>query len=530
MVRGCPPCARVSARNHRNGDDKGTVFRLCLLIALLFTVQANAEPVAAGPGFDQALAANVTAAALAFMAPRTLEPILVSQLTVWGLRGISALDSQLTAELRDNTLRLAAPERILGTVPVPQSEDPTAWANAFAALSAIAWTASPTVRQSGTAGILQSFFDEMFNHLDPYSRYVPPGQAAEDRERRSGSAGLGVTLAGHAGAVTVRQAIDDGPGAQSGLRPGDRIVTVDGQSTRGHDATTVSSWIDGPEDTTVHIAWRGRDGRLREAEMVRAMVPPETVFAQQAGDLLLIRVTGFNRRTSDRVSRELEAAAGSTRPPDAVILDLRGNRGGLLREAVTVAGSLLPAGVVAVTAGRDPQANRMWDTEGGELVPNLPLVVLVDGRSASAAEVLAAALADRGRAVVIGSSTLGKGLVQAIDPLPNGGELFLTWSRILAPGRWPIQGLGVLPQVCTSLGQEALSRQLGALADGIQPMADALARHEAARAPVPPVQVLALRSACPAAEGRDGDMAAARAVIANPAIYAAALLPVSTGR
>ncbi len=114
--------------------------------------------------------------------------------------------------------------------------------------------------------------------------------------------------------------------------------------------------------------------------------------------------------------------------------------------------------------------------------------------------------------MVVGSATLGKGLVQTIDPLPDGGELFVTWSRVLAPGGWPIQGLGVLPQVCTSLGEAALQRQLAALAEGVQPMQDAIARHRAARAPLPPAEVLALRSACPAAEGRDADLAAARSV------------------
>jgi carboxyl-terminal processing protease len=213
-----------------------------------------------------------------------------------------------------------------------------------------------------------------------------------------------------------------------------------------------------------------------------------------------------------------------------VVLDLRGNRGGLLREAVATASALLPPGLVAVTAGRDPQATRAWRTDVGEIAGGLPLVVLVDGRSASAAEVLAAALSDRGRAVVVGSATLGKGLVQTIDALPDGGELFLTWSRILAPGGWPIQGLGVLPQICTSLGQDALSRQLSALAEGTQPMQEAIDRHRAARAPLTPTQVLALRAACPAAEGRDLDMATARTVIANPAVYAAALLPVSNGQ
>jgi carboxyl-terminal processing protease len=506
------------------------VLRLCFLIVVLFAAQAHAEPVGIEAGFNASLTAQVTAAALAFMAPRTLDPVPVSQLTVWGLRGLTALDPQLTAELRDNNLRLSQSDRLVFAEPPPENEDPVAWAAAFVTLSAAAWTASSGVRHAGTIGILQSFFDEMFNHLDPSSRYVPPGAAAEDRELRSGTAGLGLTLAGRPGAVTVVDAIADGPGALAGLRAGDRILTVDGQSTRGRDTNVVSSWIDGPEDTGVSVGWRSRDGRTHSADMVRAMVPPETVFGQTVGNLLLIRVTGFNRETGERVARQLEQALSGTRAPDGVVLDLRGNRGGLLREAVAAASALLPPGVVAVTAGRDPHATRVWRTDTSEIAGGLPLVVLVDGRSASAAEVLAAALSDRGRAVVVGSATLGKGLVQTIDPLPDGGELFLTWSRILAPGGWPIQGLGVLPQVCTSLGQDALARQLAALAEGNQPMQEAIDRHRAARAPLTPVQVLALRSACPAAEGRDLDMATARSVIANPAVYAAALLPVSNGQ
>jgi len=207
------------------------------------------------------------------------------------------------------------------------------------------------------------------------------------------------------------------------------------------------------------------------------------------------------------------------------VLDLRGNRGGLLRQAVTAADTLLPAGVVAMTAGRDPEATRTWRSVSGDLAENVPIVVMVDGRTASAAEILAAALADRGRGVVIGSSTLGKGLVQTIAPLPDGGELYITWSRVLAPRGWPIQGLGVLPQVCTSLGMETLAWQLAALAHGRQPMAEAIATHRAARAPLPPAQILAIRGACPAAVGREADLDTARVLIHDPAAYAAALLP-----
>ncbi len=164
-------------------------------------------------------------------------------------------------------------------------------------------------------------------------------------------------------------------------------------------------------------------------------------------------------------------------------------------------------------------------SENAELAQGMPVIVVIDGRTASAAEVLAAALTDRGRAVAVGSTTLGKGLVQTIDPLPDGGELFVTWSRVLAPRGWPLQGLGVLPQVCTSLGEVALQRQLATLAEGQQPMQHDIDAHRSARAPLTPTQILAIRNACPAAEGREADLATAKALIDNPAAYAAALLP-----
>jgi carboxyl-terminal processing protease len=138
--------------------------------------------------------------------------------------------------------------------------------------------------------------------------------------------------------------------------------------------------------------------------------------------------------------------------------------------------------------------------------------------------VLAAALEDRRRAVVMGSSTFGKGVVQTIDPLPDGGELFLTWSRILAPRGWPIQSLGVMPQICTSKGDDAVRRQLAALADGKWLMEAAVGRHDAARAPLTPDQIVAIREPCPAADPRKADMSVAETLVETPASYAAALL------
>ena len=184
------------------------------------------------------------------------------------------------------------------------------------------------------------------------------------------------------------------------------------------------------------------------------MVPPETVYAQRISDTLLVAGDRVQSKHRQHIwPHAIEQGLAGPHP-------LRRHRARPARQSWRPAAAggrprptaCCPPVSSPCTAGRDPDATRIWRSVSGELAENIPVVVMVDGRTASAAEILAAALADRGRGVVIGSSTLGKGLVQTIAPLPDGGELFVTWSRVLAPRGWPIQGLGVLPQVCTSLG------------------------------------------------------------------------------
>jgi carboxyl-terminal processing protease len=504
------------------------VIRFGAILLLLLVAPAYAEQ-GSEAAFNAPLATSVYSTALAFMAPRTLDPVPVSQLTIWGLHGLTALDPDLAVELRDGVLRLSLPNHPLASGMAPQTDDPAAWAAAATALSTAAWDASAKLRRAGTIGVITNFFDEIFNHLDPYSRYVPPIEAGEDRARRSGSAGAGVTLITEGSAILVPRMVSDGPAAAAGIHVRDSIVAVNGQSTRGVDVDTVAGWIAGPEDTRVAVTVRGREGRVRTVDVIRSMVPPDTVFTERLRDALLIRITEFDRATATQMtrllSRGLSGPGATAHPVGGIILDLRGNPGGLVREAVGVADDLLQAGIVASAVGRDPDATRVWRSADGELADDLPVVVMVDGRTASAAEILTAALADRGRAVVVGSATLGKGLVQTIAPLPDGGELFVTWSRVLAPRGWPLQGLGVLPQVCTSLGQNVVQSELDSLDQGTQPMAEAIARHRAARPPLPPAQAVAIRAACPAAVGSDADVAAAQFLIQHPAAYATALLP-----
>lgn len=496
------------------------------LLFLLITGPAGAQSPARDE-FQVQLAASVVSAALAFIAPRALDAVTVQQLALWGLGAPASLDPSLSTELRDGNVVLLRADRPLFRRPVPPDGGAEAWGSLVAEMLQAAAAASPALRAAGTQGALSGFFDELFNHLDPYSRYVPPGAAGADRARRSGEAGAGIGIRPGGGGFVVYDVNADGTGAEAGVRIGDVVLKVDDQAVAGESLETVQGWITGLEGTSVRITLRNGRRGTRTIEVERAVTPPETVFARRAGDLLLIRIAGFSADTDDRLSGELERylAGPGGKSVRGLVLDLRGNRGGLLRQAVSATDLLLESGVVATTAGRNPQSAHEWKAARGDLAGGRPVVVLVDGRSASAAEIMAAALSDQGRAVVVGSATLGKGLVQTIATLPDGGELFVSWSRVLAPRGWPLQGLGVLPQVCTSLGQAAMQQQLASLDRGTQPMASALAVHRAARAPLPAAETLALRNPCPASEARDADMLAARFLVSHPAAYAAALLP-----
>ena len=501
-------------------------FRLAAWLAAWQAV-ATATGVAwpKGHPFDVEAKARLFGAALEFATPRILDATTPGALTIWGLGGITALDPGLTVDQQGGAVRLTEAARAVLIRPAPGIEDDAGWGRLAAEMNAAAMEASPVLRRAGADALTQSFFDEMFNHLDPYSRYVPPVPAEEERDKLSVDATAGLKLVRNHGAVAVADVVPGGPGEDAGFRVGDRVLSIDGDSVHGLPPEQVQGMLTGEEGADVRVVVRGLDNRVRNLAVSLAFVPPETVSVARDGNLLVLKITAFDGNTAERLSQAIEAGLIAGPPPAAVVIDLRGNRGGLLRQAVTSVALLAEQGVIASTAGRDPQATHDWRIDGGgDLTQGAKLVVLVDGRTASAAEIMAASLADLGRGVVVGSSTLGKGLVQAIKRMPDGGELFVTWSRVLAPKNWPIQALGVLPQVCTSRGDGETQKELKDLLAGQWDMAAAVTQTRAARVPLPVAQALALREPCPAAEAGDGDLAAAHFLADHPAAYKAALI------
>ena len=505
---------------------------LLFLFCIFMPAGLLAQPAGAqtATGFDSALAASVWSSALSYIAPRALQPVTLPQMTLWGLNGLATLDPDLTATLQNGELRLYGPDALLKAVPAPADTDATGWGNAAAQISLAAYAASPALRQAGTAEIIANFFDELFNHFDPYSRYESPLQAAQEQLVITGLASTGLSFAPQGGHVAIANVATESPAESAGLTPGEIVLSVDGQAVAPADAASLNNQMNGVTGSSIVLRVldpQDDSHAVQSVTLTRAAVPPQTVTTAPgpAPGVALIRISGFNKGTSDQFSTALAAIMSQSPAPDALIIDLRGNRGGVLRQAVLVADSLLTSGAIVSTQGRDPDASQTFTAEGADLTQGARIAVLVDGRTASAAEILAAALSDNRRAVVIGSETLGKGLVQTLTALPDGGELFVTWSRVLAPRGWPLQNMGVMPQICTSLGDDTTGQELSALAGGQNLLGPVLAAARAVRAPVNLDTILAIRNNCPADIGSDLDVTAAAAVLQSPTAYQAALLP-----
>ena len=517
-------------------------FRLSALALAVFAVAAiaparwcavRAERPSARSFDDRQVAATMSAA-FDFISPRTLEAAPMAKLAAWGLRGLTVLDPQLVVELRGdgrnavlNLARGGAPALLRRQAPA--EGDTAAWGLVISQFARAAWDGSEPVRNAGTGGVIQGFFDAMFSQFDPYSRYAPPSEAAADRLRRAGRAGIGIVVAMRRTNVVVSEVQTGGPAAQAGIRAGDRLLAVDGQSVQGADLPAVTALLAGPEGSRVGLTVQGRTA-ARTVVLERTRVPPETVTARRDGRVQVITIGGFSRNTASRLAQELIRARGEAGPLDGVILDLRGNRGGVLAQAVASAAMLQGEGVVVTTKGRHPDSANVAMAGGRDLLEGLPVAILIDQGTASAAEILAASLADQRRGVVVGSASQGKGLVQTVTYLPDGGELLVSWSQMLAPLGWSLQSLGVLPQVCTSLGPDQTARQIAALVRGVQPMQAALARHRGAGVQPSPLAVTEIRANCPPRAGTTADIEAARALISVPTAYAAALLIAPSGQ
>ena len=298
-----------------------------------------------------------------------------------------------------------------------------------------------TLEKAAVEGMLDALGDRWSTY------YGPADFSAYNASLEGRYTGVGVWLRQRLdGAVLVASVQGATPAATAGLEPGDRLVAVDGRSTEDQSVAEVARLLRGEEGVAVRVTLTTTAGDTRTVSLTRVSVTSDDVTVDRlAGGVLRVKVTAFTRGVGRQVRAAVAADASTTGDHVGVVLDLRGNQGGLVDEAVEVAGTFLDGGVVVSYDRRGRGTRTLEAAAGGDV--QTPLVVLVDGGTASAAEIVAAALQDRGRAVVVGSRTFGKGSVQEPATLSDGSAIELTVGQYVTPSGRKIDGVGVDPDL-----------------------------------------------------------------------------------
>jgi len=294
--------------------------------------------------------------------------------------------------------------------------------------------------------------------LDPHSAYSPPAEFKEQRKAiKREYGGLGIEVTSEAGLVKVNHAIEDGPAYAAGIRGGDYITAVEGVKTRGKNLNDAVEGMRGLAGDPITVTVLSPNKLPRDIVVIREVVRGRAVRHRVERGMGYVFIETFNntKLTDDltKALKSLERDMGGTIP--GLIIDLRSNRGGLLDQSVSVSGLFMDGGEVLSARGRTAADTERYHAEPGELYPNMPIVVLVNSGSASAAEIVAGALQDRGRAVVIGRRSFGKGSVQSVIPLiKHGGALRMTTQRYYTPSGRSIQGRGIMPDMLVAVAPD----------------------------------------------------------------------------
>ncbi len=477
-------------------------------------------------GFSQAYAYDVLEAGYVYISDRYIEEIAARDLALSGLQGLAEIDSDFSIGEQGGTVVAFVGGNEL-SVPPPNGQSPQEWASYTSKIIDAARALSPAIYEADTEAVFEVVFDATLGELDGFSRYAGAEEAADARAMREGFGGIGLTIRIDEDDATILSVIEGRPAAQAGIRPQDRITAVDATPIAGWTQRELIQALRGRVGTSVRLQITRPDPpEVLEFNIRRQQIVPPTVVVERRGRVALLKVSSFNQRTARTVAQQVTKLrrenAGET---DGIILDLRDNPGGLLDQAVEVADVFLDQGEIVATSGRHPHSEQQYNASGSDLSGGMPLVVLVNGNSASASEVVAAALQDLGRAILIGTNSYGKGTVQTVYRLPNDGELTLTWSRLLAPSGYRLHELGVLPTICSHGGglTTNASDLIAALRSNTLPSRGIFGDWRAAP-PLSSGEIAELRQICPADNGAPlADVEAAEMLITNPALYARVL-------
>lgn len=308
------------------------------------------------------------------------------------------------------------------------------------------------VEEVDSSELIEAAIDGMLTSLDPHSSYLSPKDQIKMNEQTRGEfGGLGIEVTQEEGFVKVVSPIDGTPAYDAGIEAGDFITHVDGESLLGLVLDEAVELMRGPvgSDIVITVVREGESEPF-DVSITRDTIELTVVRSRTEGDSVVLRLSTFNRQTYPKLAEQLAEKVETAGGMDAIngfVIDLRNNPGGLLNQAIKVSDAFLNEGEIVSTRGREASDGDRFNATLGDLAEGKPIVVLINGGSASASEIVAGALQDHRRAIIIGTKSFGKGSVQTIMPLRNEGGMRLTTARYYTPSGRSIQALGVSPDI-----------------------------------------------------------------------------------
>ena len=298
--------------------------------------------------------------------------------------------------------------------------------------------------------LVENAINGMLTGLDPHSSYMNAKAFRDMQVQTHGEfGGLGLEVTQENGIIKVVSPIDDTPAARAGIKSGDLITTIDKTTVQGLSLNEAVDKMRGPPNSPIHLVIKRENiDKPIELTLNREVIHIQVVKSHLEGDVGYVRLTQFNEQTDSG----LRAAVAKFRQQlgdklKGIVLDLRNNPGGLLDQAVSVSDDFIEQGEIVSTRARHPEDSQRWNAKPGDITGGVPIVVLTNGGSASASEIVAGALQDHQRAVILGQRTFGKGSVQTVIPLAGNGAMRLTTARYYTPSGRSIQGLGITPDI-----------------------------------------------------------------------------------
>ncbi len=300
--------------------------------------------------------------------------------------------------------------------------------------------------------LIDAAINGMLSHLDPHSSYMPKDEFEDMRVQTKGEfGGLGIEVTQENGIVKVVSPIEGTPADRAGVKPGDLIVQVNGESVQGLTLNEAVDMMRGPVGSDITLTLQ-REGTADpfDVKLTRETITMKPVESRLEDGVVILRLKTFNEQTYPELEQQLKeqvTAAGGIDKVTGFVIDLRNDPGGLLNQAISVVDAFLESGEIVSTRGRDPRDSERYNATPGDLAQGKPMAVVINGGSASASEIVAGAMKDHHRALIIGTQSFGKGSVQTIMPVQGEGAIRLTTARYYTPSGRSIQALGVAPDI-----------------------------------------------------------------------------------